>query len=427
MCFYWAALQLLWRRGVFTRREVLDKQERFEQNLLEKLQARASQHGEHSGAFGTVNIIQPKFFEKSEEKSRKELRRPIAIKHQVFQKEIDNKKYFKNEVEAHKKSTAPIKLHNHTHTEQHGYTVMDAMEVSLHDLLTKKNMTIDQSIRKTIARGILDQIASLQEEDGYIHQDIKPHNIMINPYSGEVSIIDYGLAQKEDELKAGGGTLGFLAPEAVSNRSGDKTLDSWSVGCVLARIHCGRIINDKLNFAYYKGESRGRYDNRIQTQYKSAIKDIKSTVKNPEEMNFILELLEFDQATRITPAHALQHPFLKQPTSYSELAYEHRKQMENKASLEKKISTKQGNHSEKSRISDKANQKNQAILDEKNNQPEHPLKSIKRKAPLTPDEKKLLKVEKSIKELQDAMQWHDLQSQINSLYKGRTWRNEVVI
>jgi serine/threonine protein kinase len=106
-------------------------------------------------------------------------------------------------------------------------------------------------------------------EQGMVHRDIKPHNLMLTP-QGQVKILDFGLARHASEaaLEApdtspgpepvddaaltplrglacsylGLGTADYVAPEsAVDARRADIRADIYSLGCTLYHFLTGRV------------------------------------------------------------------------------------------------------------------------------------------------------------------------------------------
>ena len=54
---------------------------------------------------------------------------------------------------------------------------------------------------------------------GIAHRDVKPENIMINPKTGDIKYLDFGISCMEDDCErknVNAGTLYFMAPELMN-------------------------------------------------------------------------------------------------------------------------------------------------------------------------------------------------------------------
>ncbi|MGF1583460.1 MAG: WD40 repeat domain-containing serine/threonine protein kinase [Gemmataceae bacterium] len=125
-------------------------------------------------------------------------------------------------------------------------------------------------------------------ENGMVHRDIKPHNLMLTP-DGQIKILDFGLAalttetiasneQTEPQTDEGLGTLtqagsimgtpAYMAPEQARDaHSADIRADIYSLGCTLYSLLTGKppfpgdSIDDILR-AHAKGEAQPLSDAR---------------------------------------------------------------------------------------------------------------------------------------------------------------------
>ncbi|KAJ1345042.1 hypothetical protein BSLG_000557 [Batrachochytrium salamandrivorans] len=98
-------------------------------------------------------------------------------------------------------------------------------------------------------------IAELVEAIGYmhehriIHRDLKPDNVLLSQ-SGHIKLADFGMSARIDsiETSGSGGTILFMAPEALRDNIYSTGVDWWALGTIAYSMVTGRL-------AYY-GDSR---------------------------------------------------------------------------------------------------------------------------------------------------------------------------
>jgi serine/threonine protein kinase len=123
-----------------------------------------------------------------------------------------------------------------------GQTLKEKLETDPPDI----NASIDIVLQ--IAAGL-----ERAHEEGIIHRDIKPGNIMITA-RGEVKIVDFGLAKLLNESGVtetgrGIGTLPYMSPEQLQGRNVDSRSDLYSLGIILYEMLTGRHPHEEEHYA----------------------------------------------------------------------------------------------------------------------------------------------------------------------------------
>jgi serine/threonine-protein kinase len=158
---------------------------------------------------------------------------------------------FKLEIKLARRITHRNVLRTHDFGEADGtpYISMEFLEgVTLKDLIRSKGAVptgVGLSIAKQMAHGL-----EAAHEQGVIHRDIKPQNMLILPESGEIKIMDFGIA-RVSEMKGGGsdltsagmvmGTPDYMPPEQAQGQPADFRSDIYSLGVVLFETFSGKL------------------------------------------------------------------------------------------------------------------------------------------------------------------------------------------
>lgn len=127
------------------------------------------------------------------------------------------------------------------------YIVMEYVDGNtLKDLiLEEKILDINKAI--SIAIMICDGV-QFAHENGVIHRDIKPHNILITS-QGMVKVADFGIAKaiSNSTITFGDNIVGsvhYISPEQARGLAAEATTDIYSIGCVLYEMVTGKVPFD---------------------------------------------------------------------------------------------------------------------------------------------------------------------------------------
>lgn len=168
---------------------------------------------------------------------------------------------------------------------------------------------------------------------GFTHLDISPNNFMIDPTTGKIILIDFGLARRiGEEHDLGCGTSGyrcatsrkldinlyilccrFIAPEVYSSKITTSASDIYSTGILLGQLLEPYVPGISL---HYLGSALVRHTTT--SFICGRIKEITSSKLNDEfgwkpiiydAADLLYKMLQLDPALRISASEILRHPF----------------------------------------------------------------------------------------------------------------------
>ena len=101
-----------------------------------------------------------------------------------------------------------------------------------------------------------------------MHRDMKPDNVIYNPATGIVKIIDFGFAcVAREKLRVFCGTPSFMSPEIVAKREyRGAAADIWACGIILYACLTGTVpFKAQTEKDLFRKISRGVYSYTLQT------------------------------------------------------------------------------------------------------------------------------------------------------------------
>lgn len=175
---------------------------------------------------------------------------------------------------------------------------------------------------------------------GIIHRDVKPQNIMIDPFNKKLRLIDWGLAEFYHpgvDYNVRVASRYHKGPELLVNLNQyDYSLDLWSVGAMLAAIvfkkepffrgdsnfdqliKIAKVLGTDELYSYLK-----KYGLKLSKEYNdvllpcprrpwgSFVTDSNKYLVDDEIVDLIDHLLRYDHQERLTAKEAMAHPFFK--------------------------------------------------------------------------------------------------------------------
>ncbi|XP_076266271.1 mitogen-activated protein kinase rl isoform X2 [Rhynchophorus ferrugineus] len=214
------------------------------------------------------------------------------------------------------------------------YIVQCLMETDLYKLLKTQRLSNDHIcyFLYQILRGL-----KYIHSANVLHRDLKPSNLLLNT-NCDLKICDFGLARVADPdhdhtgfLTEYVATRWYRAPEIMLNSKGyTKSIDIWSVGCILAEmlvnrpIFPGKHYLDQLNHILGVLGSPSQEDLNciINEKARSYLQSLPYKPKVPwaklyphadaRALDLLDKMLTFNPHKRIDVEEALAHPYLEQ-------------------------------------------------------------------------------------------------------------------
>ncbi|WP_454808959.1 Stk1 family PASTA domain-containing Ser/Thr kinase [Paenarthrobacter nitroguajacolicus] len=128
---------------------------------------------------------------------------------------------------------------------------------TLRDMIKANELGVEDSIGFTL--GVLGAL-EYSHRAGIVHRDIKPANVMVCADTGEVKVMDFGIARAMadsaatmTQTQAVVGTAQYLSPEQARGETVDARSDLYSAGCLLFELLTSRppfIGDSPVSVAY---------------------------------------------------------------------------------------------------------------------------------------------------------------------------------
>ncbi|KAL3233170.1 Calcium/calmodulin-dependent protein kinase II [Nakaseomyces bracarensis] len=142
-----------------------------------------------------------------------------------------------------------------------------------------------------------------------VHRDLKPENVLYidNTDDSKLVIADFGIAKElknnDDLIFKAAGSLGYVAPEVLTNNGHGKPCDIWSIGVIVYTLLCGYSAFVAESVEGFLDEcTQGKYPVTFHQPYWDNISD--------GAKNFILRALTLDPEKRPTAKELMLDPWI---------------------------------------------------------------------------------------------------------------------
>ena len=103
------------------------------------------------------------------------------------------------------------------------------------------HVVLPRSRALAIVRGACEAVAHIHQF-GYVHGDVNPGNLVVDPAGDHVTLIDLGVARRVGEGGTVRGTHAYMAPEQVRGEAWTQATDVFALGVVLWELVAGERL-----------------------------------------------------------------------------------------------------------------------------------------------------------------------------------------
>ena len=248
-----------------------------------------------SGSFGHVYLV-----------THKKTKAKYAIKaiDKRNKTNIEEKPYFRREVEVMYKIHHPnvVKLYSHFEDNNYCYFIMEYIpKGNMFGLIPQdKKKRISTQIVASLMKNIISAVYFLHNMNPpIIHRDIKPENVLLTE-NLVAKLTDFGWSnyiQEDEKRTTVCGTPIYLAPEIIKEQGHDEKVDIWCIGVLLFELATGSVP--------FPGNDIESLESNILKLKIQWPKDI-----NIDAKNLIMKILKLDPKARISLPDMLKHHFI---------------------------------------------------------------------------------------------------------------------
>ncbi len=165
-------------------------------------------------------------------------------------------------------------------------------------------------------------------ENGIVHRDIKPHNIMLLQ-DGTIKVTDFGIARFSSNAtrtmtEQAIGSVHYIAPEQARGEKTDGKTDIYSVGVMMYEMLTGKLPFDgdsAVSVALMQLQAKPKRPREINPDIPEGLEEItmKAMQKNPDDRyHSAVEMLSDIERFRLNPSILFHYQFAESKASASE-------------------------------------------------------------------------------------------------------------
>ncbi|MCZ7601906.1 MAG: protein kinase [Melioribacteraceae bacterium] len=198
-----------------------------------------------------------------------------------------------------------VKVFEFGETEEHSYIAMEYLSGGTLEEFVANNFPLDKGTFKKIAIEICEGLIIIHENN-VLHRDLKSQNIMFDE-NNSIRIMDFGLSKSPlvstmTSLGTVVGTLGYVAPEQITNIQIDQRTDIFSFGVILYQM-----LTKKLPFT---GENEMALIHSIFNTIPPYPSELNNSVEKTID-NIVMKCIEKDIDKRYNSASQIKKDLLK--------------------------------------------------------------------------------------------------------------------
>lgn len=240
----------------------------------------------------------------------------------------------------------------------HPCIVFELLSLNLFELSRKNSFKgFSLSLIRRFTYAIVNCLYALSKFD-IIHCDLKPENILLKQQNRSgIKVIDFGSSCfKEKRVHTYIQSRYYRSPEVILVAKYGPQIDMWSLGCILAELHTGRplldgedegdqlacmieLLNvpppqflykckqakvskffDTYGFPLYCRPTVGPKKTKTKFRGFPGTRKLLPCCEDKEFKDFVRQCLTWDPAKRLTPAEALEHPWIAKQTKTTNVA-----------------------------------------------------------------------------------------------------------